>query len=117
MSTIPVTLAFGIAASVFIFAPFAATGPAPEDKSLQKFDPSNATLAETVRANFWGYTAKTKVVIKRTAVAVFVTAVNTYLACTMTIYGIQSAGAAAYAGVWAFAALCTGLGLGLVGGE
>lgn len=116
-STIPVTLAFGLAASIFIFAPFAAAGPVPEDKRLDEFDPASATLGETVYTNVWGYTAKTKVVIRRTAVAVLVTSVNTYLACTMTIYGIGAAGAAAYAGVWAFAALCTGLGLGLVGGD
>lgn len=116
-STIPVTLAFGFAASVFIFAPFAAAGPVPEDEKLKDFDPASATLGETVYTNVWGYTAKTKVVIRRTTVAVLVTAVNTYLACTMTIYGIRSTGALAYAGVWAFAALCTGLGLGLVGGE
>jgi hypothetical protein len=116
-STVPVTLAFGLAATIFIFAPFAATGPAPEDEKLKDFDPASATLGETVYANVWGFTAKSKVVILRTAVAVLVTAVNTYLACTMTIYGIEPAGAAAYAAVWAFAALCTGLGLGLVGGD
>lgn len=102
---------------MFIFAPFAAQGKVPEDEKLKDFDPATATLGETVYANVWGYTAKTKVVIRRTAVAVAVTAINTYLACTMTIYGISSAGATAYAAVWAFAALCTGLGLGLVGGD
>lgn len=76
-----------------------------------------ATLGQTVFWNVWGYTAKTKVIIQRTAIVMFVTGINTYLACTMTIWGIGGAGAAAYASVWVFAALCTGLGLGAVGGE
>lgn len=116
-AVLPVTLAFGAAASVLIFAPFATTGKAKEDDKLNEFDPVSASLGETVWWNTWGYTAKTKVIIRRTVMAAFVTGVNTYLASTMTIYGIEPAGAAAYASVWVFAALCTGVGLGLVGGE
>ncbi|KPM37759.1 hypothetical protein AK830_g8796 [Neonectria ditissima] len=116
-STLPVTALFGIAASTFIFAPFATTGHVKEDDKIAAFDPVEASLGETVWWNAWGYTAKTKVVIQRTAVAVFVSAVNTYLACSKTVYGVEALGAAAYASVWAFAALCTGVGLGFVGGE
>lgn len=112
---VPVALAFGVAANVLIFAPYATTGKANDDDRIGEFDPASATLRETVEWNFLGYTAKTKVVVIRTALACFVTAVNTYLACTMTIYGIQSTGAAVYAGVWVLAALASGLGLGLVG--
>lgn len=115
-AVLPVTGVLGAAASLFIFAPFATTGKSKEDDKLGKFDPVDATLGQTVRWNLWGYTAKTKVVIRRTAVAAFVTGVNTYLACTMTISGIESTGAVAYAAVWVVAALSTGLGLGLVGG-
>ncbi|KAK7428476.1 hypothetical protein QQZ08_004914 [Neonectria magnoliae] len=115
-SVLPVTTLFGIAASTFIFAPFATTGHVKEDDKVAAFDPVEASLGETVWWNAWGYTAKTKVVIRRTAVAVLVSAVNTYLACSRTVYGVEPLGAAAYAGVWAFAALCTGVGLGFVGG-
>ncbi|UNI14101.1 hypothetical protein JDV02_000771 [Purpureocillium takamizusanense] len=114
-AVLPVTGVLGAAASLFIFAPFATTGKSKEDDKLGKFDPVEATLGETVRWNLWGYTAKTKVVIRRTAAAAFVTGVNTYLACTMTISGVDSTGATAYAAVWVVAALSTGLGLGLVG--
>lgn len=114
---IPVALAFGIAANTLIYAPFATTGKAKDDDKIGEFDPASASLKETVEWNVLGYTAKTKVVVVRTAVACFVTAVNTYLACTMTIYRIESTGAAAYAGVWVLAALASGLGLGLVGGD
>jgi hypothetical protein len=116
-TTLPVTLAFGAAASLFIFAPFATTGKVKEDEKLGEFDPVSASLGETVWWNTWGYTAKTKVVIRRTVIAAVVTGINTYLATTMTIYGINRVGAAAYSAVWVFAAVCAGIGLGLVGGD
>lgn len=114
-AALPVTLLFGAAASTFIYPPSATTGHTAADDSIAQFDAVEASLGQTVWWNVWGYTDRTKVVVRRTAVAAFVTAVNTYLACTMTIYGIESKGAAAYAGVWVFAAACSGLALGLVG--
>lgn len=114
---LPVTLVFGAAASNFIFAPFATTGQAKEDAAIGEFDPAAATLGETVQWNLFGYTAKTKVGVRRTAIAALVTAVNTYLALTMTIYGVHATGAASYAAVWVSAIVFSGLGLGLVGGE
>ncbi|KAL2693799.1 hypothetical protein Neosp_000362 [[Neocosmospora] mangrovei] len=116
-SVLPVTLLFGVAASTFIFAPFATTARAKEDDKIDEFDPVAASLGETVWWNVWGYTAKTKVVVRRTAIAALVAATNTFLASTKTLYGVEAAGAAVYASVWAFAALCTGIGLGFVGGD
>ncbi|KAF5639828.1 hypothetical protein F52700_3882 [Fusarium sp. NRRL 52700] len=114
---LPVTTLFGIAASTFIFAPFATTARAKEDDKLNEFDPVAASLGETVWWNVWGYTVKTKVVIRRTIVVALVTAVNTFLASSKTLYRVDAAGAAVYAGVWAFAAICSGIGLGFVGGD
>ncbi|KAL7950412.1 hypothetical protein V8C42DRAFT_306419 [Trichoderma barbatum] len=114
-AVLPVTLLFGAAASTFIFPPFATTGKTKEDDRVTNFDPVEASLGETVWWNFWGYTTKAKVAIGRTALTLLVTGVNTYLSCAMTIPGVEPAGAAAYAAVWVFAALCTGLGLGFVG--
>lgn len=114
---LPVTVLLGLAASTFIFSPFATTGKAKEDAEIEKFDPVSASLGQTVWWNFWGYTAKTKVVIQRTAMAIFLTGVSTYLGCTRTIYGVESIGAAAYAAVWVAGAFFTGVGLGLVGGD
>ncbi|KAK5990017.1 hypothetical protein PT974_08280 [Cladobotryum mycophilum] len=116
-AVLPVTLLFGAAASTFIFAPFATTGRTQDDELVSQFDPVKATLGQTVWWNLWGYTTKTKVVIRRTAVTALVTGINTYLSCKMTIPGVESAGAAAYAAVWVLAALCTGVGLGLVGSD
>ncbi|KAM0346452.1 hypothetical protein ACHAPU_005517 [Fusarium lateritium] len=114
---LPVTTLFGIAASTFIFAPFATTARAKEDEKINQFDPVAASLGETVWWNMWGYTVKTKVVIRRTVVVAFVAAVNTFLASYKTMYRVDAIGAAAYAGVWAFAATCSGIGLGFVGGD
>ncbi|GKT80927.1 hypothetical protein ColTof4_13350 [Colletotrichum tofieldiae] len=116
LATLPVTIAFGIAARSFIFTPFVATGETAEDDKLAEFDPATATLGETLAWNVWGYTTREKVVILRTAVAMLVTGVNTYLQTFMTINGVESYGASLYAGAWVGAAFLTGVGLGFVGG-
>ncbi|KAG6033978.1 hypothetical protein E4U41_006731 [Claviceps citrina] len=114
---LPVTLLFGLAASTFIFAPFATTERVKDDAAIDQFDPVNASLGQTVQWNFWGYTAKTKVVVRRTVAAAVVTGVGTFLACTHGMYGIEPAGAAGYASVWVASALLAGVALGFVGRE
>ncbi|KAG5974293.1 hypothetical protein E4U55_008240 [Claviceps digitariae] len=114
---LPITLVSGFAASKFIFPPLATTGKVKEDAEIENFDPVNASLGQTVQWNFWGYTAKTKVGIRRTAAAAVLTGVGTFLACTYRMYGVESTGAAAYASVWVASAIFTGVGLGFVGGE
>jgi hypothetical protein len=116
-AALPVTLLFGAAASVFIFAPFATAAKSKDDDKIAEFDPATATLDETLWWNLWGFTAKSKVVIRRTAVVMLLTGVNTFLSCTMGIYGVEPQGAAAYAAVWVVAALFTGYGLAKVGSD
>ncbi|RCI14961.1 hypothetical protein L249_6440 [Ophiocordyceps polyrhachis-furcata BCC 54312] len=112
---LPATGLLGAAASAFIYAPSATT---PRDEDDEKhFDPVAATLGETVRWNLWGYSSRVKVAISRTAVVMLLVGVNTYLACTRTMYGVEGPGAAAYAAVWVVAAMSSGLALGLVGGR
>lgn len=110
-------LLIGLAARTFIFTPYEATGHTAQDDEVAQFDPASATLAETLYWNLWGYTAQTKVAITRTAVAMALTGVNTYLNCLLSINGIESTGAALYASVWVLAAFLTGVGLGVVGRE
>ncbi|KAG6030325.1 hypothetical protein E4U40_007972 [Claviceps sp. LM458 group G5] len=117
MDVLPVTLVFGLAASKFIFAPFATTGKAKEDAKIEEFDPVNASLGQTVEWNFWGYTAKTKVVIRRTIGAALLTGVGTFVGCSYRMHGVEAAGAAAYASVWVASVVLAGVGLGFVGGE
>lgn len=114
-SVVPAAALLGVAAKVFIFTPFAGTGRAAGDKELRRFDPASASLRETLVWNVWGYTAKGKVGIARTAVVVVLTFVDTYLQCTKLIAGVEPTGAACFAAVWAAAALFSGVGLGLVG--
>lgn len=108
-------LASGIAARSFVFTPLAATGRTEQDEQAAAFDPVEASLGETLRWNIWGYTTQTKVGILRTAVAMAVTGINTYLQCALTISGVASIGAVIYASVWVTAAFLTGIGLGFVG--
>jgi hypothetical protein len=104
----------GLAAQSFIFTPFETTSPTV-DPSVEKFDPGSATLTDTLRYNLWGFSKRTQVVILRTGVVMFITWVNTFLQCVMTIQGVEPYGAAAYASIWAVAAMMTGTALELVG--
>ncbi len=81
---------------------------------VAKFDPVSATLGETLRWNLWGFTTKSKVAIRRTAVAMLVTGVNTFLQCR-ALHGVESFGAAVYAAVWLVGTMLTGISLTYVG--
>lgn len=106
----------GLAAQSFIFTPSAATpGRTTAVAEKDKFDPASATLGKKLRRNLWGSSERTQVVILRTAVVMFVTWLTTYLQCALTIQGVEPYGAAAYASIWALAAMMTGVALELVG--
>ncbi|KAI0841517.1 hypothetical protein F5Y06DRAFT_192453 [Hypoxylon sp. FL0890] len=111
---LPVTLVLGFAARAFIFTPAEAT-PRSTKEDGEKFDPMNASLKETVRWNFWGWTPPTKVIIQRTVLLMLVTGTNTFLQTRFTIEGVETPGAAAWSSVWVLAAAVTGLALGAVG--
>ncbi|KAI1194855.1 hypothetical protein F5X97DRAFT_309960 [Nemania serpens] len=113
---LPVTLALGFAARVFIFTPAEATGRTPADAENEAFDPVKASLRETVRWNFLGWSSQTKVAMQRTALTMLVTGVNTFLRTRLTVVGVETAGAAAWSSVWVLAAALTGLALSAVGG-
>lgn len=115
LSLTPIATLLGLAANVFIFIPFTGTPRSAADKKLREFNPVTASLRETFEYNVWGYTAKAKVGILRTAVAVAVTLANTYLQCTKMMAGVDPVGAGSYAAVWAVAALLSGVGLCFVG--
>jgi hypothetical protein len=115
VTMLPVMLAFGLAARVFIFTPITAETASSADAKGSAFNPATASLAETFRRNVWGYSPRTKAVIIRTLTLIAVTGLNTFIQLSMTIEGGNAAGAAAYAIVWMIAALLTGVGLGVVG--
>lgn len=104
----------GIAAQSFIFTPFETTPPTVDPKT-KRFDPVTATLSDTLRWNLWGFNKRTQVVILRTGLVALFTWINTYLQCAVTVQGVEPYGAAAYASIWAVAAMATGAALELVG--
>ncbi len=109
-----VGLLFGLASRIFIFTPVAATGRTREDAEVAEFDPVSATLGETLYWNLWGFTTRSKVAIRRTVVAMFVTGITTFSQCR-TLHGVELLGAAIYAAVWVFGTMLTGLSLAYVG--
>ncbi|KAK4106880.1 hypothetical protein N658DRAFT_33914 [Parathielavia hyrcaniae] len=109
------SLLLGLAARTLIFTPLVATPRTLEDQKMNEFDPVHATLQQTVAWNLWGFTTRTKVSLTRTAVAMFFTAVGTYLDTTLVIRGVEPYGVAVYASVWVVGALVTGLTLRYVG--
>ncbi|KAK6953026.1 hypothetical protein Daesc_005324 [Daldinia eschscholtzii] len=108
---LPVTLALGFAARAFIFTPAEATASSRD----KPFDPVSASLRETVRWNFWGWSAQTKVVIQRTALLMLISGADTFVQTRFTVKGVETPGAAAWSSVWVIAAAVTGLALGAVG--
>ncbi|XXG96630.1 hypothetical protein Hte_002918 [Hypoxylon texense] len=112
---LPVTLVLGFAARSFVFAPAATEEVVVETARAERFDPARATLPETVRWNFWGWSAQTKTVIRRTALLMLVVGANTFLQTRLTVDGVETPGAAAWSSVWVLAAAVTGVGLAAVG--
>jgi hypothetical protein len=115
ITLLPLTLVLGLAVRSFIFTPATASSPSLGDAKFAVFNPATATLMETFEYNFWNYSPRTKIVIKRTATLMFVSGINTFLQVYVTIEGVEAPGAAAYASVWVAAALIAGLSLGFVG--
>jgi hypothetical protein len=115
ITLLPLTLVLGLATKTFIFTPAAAATPSRAEAKAAAFDPVTATLAETFWYNVWGYSARTKVVIKRTLAVVVVSGVNTFVQTFVTVRGVEATGALVYSGVWAVAAGITGAMLGVVG--
>lgn len=108
-------LPVGYAAREFLFAPATGARLNLGDIRARAFNPATATLGETVRYNLWGYSKRTRELIKRTATLVAVSGFNTWLQMYVTVEGVDSVGAAGWAAVWATAAACTGLVYGWVG--
>lgn len=65
--------------------------------------------------NIWGYSTRTKTVIKRTAILMFVSGMHTFVQTWVTLEGVEAWGAAIYSGVWVGAAAVAGAVMGLVG--
>ena len=99
----------GFAAKVFLFTPATAAKPDAHDKSTAAFNPETATLYETIMYNLWGYSKRTRTMIKRTATLVTVSGLHTWLQTYASVEGAEGFGAAGWSSVWAVAAMLTGV--------
>ena len=108
-------LPLGFAAKVFLFTPATASKPDRHDKEVAKFDPESATLGETVWYNIWGYSHRTRSLIKRTMTLVVVGGLHTSQQTYITIKGAEGYGAIGWSSVWALAATLTGAAFWWVG--
>ncbi len=104
MSFIPI----GYAAKEFLFT--AATGARADayDKELARFNPATATLGETIIHNIFGYSKRTRTLIKRTATVAITGGLHTWLQTYVAIEGVEGFGAAGWSVTWAIAAMLTG---------
>ena len=101
-------LPIGFAAKMFLFTPSEAAKPDSHDKEIAKFNPETATLSETVIFNLWGYSKRTRTLMKRTATLAAVSGLHTYLQTYVSLEGTEALGAAGWSSVWALAATVTG---------
>ena len=108
-------LPLGIAMRTFLFTPALATPADERDHTLPDFDPASATLSETFAYTFWGWSARTRELIKRAAIVAGVTFMYTFVQLTFTVRGVEPAGAAGWAGFWSIAGLATAAVYGWVG--
>ncbi|KAH7041190.1 uncharacterized protein B0I36DRAFT_358380 [Microdochium trichocladiopsis] len=115
ISFLPVTLALGLAAQTFIFAPITTVPRTTQDEINDSFNPVEAGLGATVWWNVWGWSTRTKVAMGRTLVLMLVSGVSSALKARYEVLGVETAGAVAWGTVWVLAAGVTGLGLGAVG--
>ncbi|KAL8803536.1 MAG: hypothetical protein Q9182_003137 [Xanthomendoza sp. 2 TL-2023] len=113
-----VTTAFlisGYSAQNFLFMPALGAKPDAHDIQMAEFDPETATLSQTIWYNIWGYSKRSRTLIKRTVTLVLVSAMQTGLRTFITIEGVDLVGAAGWAAMWAIAATVVGSGFWWVG--
>ncbi|KAE9379167.1 hypothetical protein N431DRAFT_499806 [Stipitochalara longipes BDJ] len=114
ISLLPLSILLGLAAKSFIFTPSVAAEPSLADVKKVAFNPATASLGEHLAYNAWGYSKRSKVVIKRTAALMLATGVNTFVQVFFTIEGVEFTGAVGYSSVWLLASGMTGAALGAV---
>ena len=117
----------GYATTQFLFVPaIASPGTAGLSDHSHKprkstFHPETATLSETLAWNLGlgdvGFSRRAKVLIKRTAILISYTFVNTFVRVFYTIEGTELVGALGWAGNWALAAVFVGVAYSWVGNE
>lgn len=86
------------------------------DVELSKFNPETATLAQTIRYNFWGYEKRTRVLLGRAITMVAMIMVSTTVQTYGRLEGSEFTGAVGYAALWAAPGLLATAAFEWVGG-
>ena len=128
-STIPQLLQLfvvtGCSAMLFLFRPtIAASGkalPQPRTRKPRKFNPETATLSETLAHNIKfieaGWSQRTVILARRTAVLTLCTLANTFVRVYGTVEGTDILGSLGYGGLWSAATILVGVSYGLLSQE
>lgn len=105
----------GYAAKDFLFT--ASIASARSQFDYQPFNPESASLAETLAWNVGlsGWGPREDVILKRTALLVFMTLTSSFAKIFGTVEGAEEWGALGWGSVWASASLLTGIGFAWVG--
>lgn len=116
----------GVAATAFLFIPavsasnklLKALDPITEKAA---FDTESADLAQTIAYNLGfgskGFSARSHVLTKRTAVLAISSFINTFVRVFGTIEGTEIVGALGWSSLWAVASVLTGVAFGWVADE
>lgn len=100
----------------FLFAPSTAAGNVPLPTATP-FNPATASFAAHVYYNVWGwYTARQKVLIRRTVLLTGLLVTETILRVWGATAGVELSGALGYAGIWGVGVVILGVVLDWVGG-
>lgn len=106
----------GVACMEFLFAPSTAAGNVVLVPPAVPFDPATASFTQHVYHNVWGwYTARQKVLIRRTTVLTALLVTESVVQVWGTITGVELLGALGYAGVWGLGVVVLGAVLDWVG--
>ena len=101
----------GVAAREFLFTPSIGALPDAYSDRVALFRPESATLAETIEWNLWGYSVRSRVLIKRTVVLALITGLHTWLQSFVAIDGADIDGALGWSALWVFASTAVGAAL------
>ncbi|KAI4247319.1 MAG: hypothetical protein LQ352_006187 [Teloschistes flavicans] len=105
----------GYAAQSFLFVPALGAKPDAHDLKMAEFDSETATLGETLWWNVWGYSKRSRTLIKRTTILALTSAMQTGLRTYITVEGVELVGALGWASMWAATSILVGGALWWVG--
>lgn len=107
----------GNSAKDFLFSSSIVASRGPGSIAPRRFNPSTASLSETVLYNFGlaSYSTREAVLSRRTLILVLFSAANTFVRVFGTVEGTEVYGALGWAGLWSTAALAVGIAFGWAG--